>query len=314
MILWPMDRWSPMNPNGDLRDVSPQRELTHFAATLFEANDRIELRLIYEPQSGAVRRIERRWCTSSELVANVEWLRRRNAAGGHIFFGVNPRRYYGGTKDAVHACRVIWVDLDQVMPEEAAFRWQKVLPDPSLLVDSGHGVHAYWLLDEPWDVSTVKSLQEFEGLLQGLYADLGADATQDVSRLLRLPGFVNFKAPPAPCRLLVCRPELRYPRRLFDAWRPEPRPTAAQNPLDLAQHRMPRSPSLGRLHDVLFRLRFEVVDRSRRDFGVVCDLQRLGLDREFAWKLVSPYSKFATDGRAYFDRTWRSAARRLGER
>jgi hypothetical protein len=47
--------------------------------------------------------------------------------------------------------RVLWVDIDHVTVEEARARFERAgVPEPSVLVNSGNGVHAYWLLDEPY--------------------------------------------------------------------------------------------------------------------------------------------------------------------
>ena len=45
------------------------------------------------------------------------------------------------------------------------------------------------------------------------------------------------------------------------------------------------------------------LDRSRRDFAIVCDLLRLGLTREQIWPLVRGSSKFESNGRKYFELT-----------
>jgi hypothetical protein len=62
------------------------------------------------------------------------------------------------------------------------------------------------------------------------------------------------------------------------------------------------------------RLERPSLDRSRRDFAIVCDLLRLGLAREEIWELVSDTSKFESGGRPYFDLTFTNAERsvRLG--
>ena len=44
-------------------------------------------------------------------------------------------------------------------------------------------------------------------------------------------------------------------------------------------------------------------DRSRRDFAVVCDLLRLGLNCDEIWMLVAANSKFESIGRSEFDVT-----------
>jgi hypothetical protein len=61
----------------------------------------------------------------------------------NIFMGVNPRARRGvGRKCDVQTCRCVWADMDEVSSEVARWRCHEVgLPDPSILVDSGNGVH-----------------------------------------------------------------------------------------------------------------------------------------------------------------------------
>jgi hypothetical protein len=54
-------------------------------------------------------------------------------------------------------------------------------------------------------------------------------------------------------------------------------------------------------------LEANVRDRSRRDFRVVCELVRLGMNADEIWALVASQSKFATNGIAYFRTTLRNA-------
>jgi putative DNA primase/helicase len=72
----------------------------------------------------------------------------------NLFVGVCPRFGGGQRFDLawqVRVVRVLWADLDHCTPEEALARCEKAgLPRPSVIVRSGHGVHLYWLLAEPF--------------------------------------------------------------------------------------------------------------------------------------------------------------------
>lgn len=80
-------------------------------------------------------------------------------------------------------------------------------PQPSVLVDSGGGIHGYWLLKEPWllENDDVRSAAE---LIQRLWVQdvIGADpAVHDLVRILRIPGTLNFKYDPLrEVRFLSC--------------------------------------------------------------------------------------------------------------
>src|SRR5262249_31414446 len=56
----------------------------------------------------------------------------------------------------IRTVRVLWADLDHCMPDEALERCRSAsLPEPSIVVRSGAGVHLYWLLDEPFLIDDV---------------------------------------------------------------------------------------------------------------------------------------------------------------
>ncbi len=72
----------------------------------------------------------------------------------NLFFGVCPRSGNKGRFDLawqIRTVRALWTDIDHVSVEEARQRVDKAgLPEPSVSVNSGNGVHLYWLLDEPF--------------------------------------------------------------------------------------------------------------------------------------------------------------------
>lgn len=90
---------------------------------------------------------------------------------------------------------------------------KKILPvrfPPTLLVDSGHGLHGWWLFRERWDldsnderVKAAQLSQRWHNFLSESAARLEyvIDAVYDLARVLRLPGTVNRKIP-TDCRLV----------------------------------------------------------------------------------------------------------------
>ncbi len=72
----------------------------------------------------------------------------------NLFFGVCPRFGNDGHFDLawqIRTVRALWTDIDHVTVEEVRQRLAKSsLPQPSIIVHSGNGVHLYWLLDEPY--------------------------------------------------------------------------------------------------------------------------------------------------------------------
>jgi len=91
--------------------------------------------------------------------------------------------------------------------------------EPTLLVDSGHGLHAWYVFKEPWYFDTTAERQDADLLSRRLAATYrerarvkgwAVDSVFDLGRVLRVPGTVNYKVaaqtkeelPPAPVNLL----------------------------------------------------------------------------------------------------------------
>ena len=86
------------------------------------------------------------------------------------------------------------------MLDEARKRWRVVgMPEPTVVILSGHGVHAYWRLVEP-----MTNLAEWTAIQKRLIDLLGSDKSiHDPPRIMRLPGFLNVKREPhVPCASL----------------------------------------------------------------------------------------------------------------
>lgn len=306
---------------------SARRQLERFLSALFLRDEFIELRFI---ESWATRGRKK-----SRVVRPAEWLRPREFLSRHaeltsfarqswanIYCGVCPRAQEGDSHDeSIKTVRCVWCDVDQVTAEEAKKRWHDAgVPRPSLVLRSGSGIHGYWLLER--DLQETEEQSQFTTMLPYFYGGFGGDHVQNLSRVLRPPGTMNFKdarngRQPLPCTLLACDSKLRYPIEAFSPW------------IDLAEsaargRRLSRSSDSSdaasreailngpaEVMQLVSRLDTPSTDRSRRDFAIVCDLLRLGLAKEEIWDLVSGRSKFESNGRSYFDVTISNAERRV---
>jgi hypothetical protein len=171
------------------------RQLETLAAALFEPDDIVELRCIRG------RDIHQRWTPAGRLSSLAGALGGLNRQGYNIYFGPNPRREPGRSGDAnVHLARCLFCDFDGVSAGDGCGRFEFVyndiflagLPEPTLGIASGHGIHIYWRLLEPLD-----DLVVWRAVQAGLARRLGADsAIKNPERLMRLPGFVNTKYKP----------------------------------------------------------------------------------------------------------------------
>jgi hypothetical protein len=129
----------------------------------------------------------------------------------------------------------LWLDLDvcggpdgktgAAPSKDAAAELAGAIVEPTLVVDSGYGVHAWYLFEEPWRFEN-RDEQHGGALAAAQWYALHRaranargwtiDHTHDLARLLRIPGTVNAKDPehPRPVRLLHDS-GTRYPRELL---------------------------------------------------------------------------------------------------
>lgn len=302
------------------------QQLQRFLGALFRPGELIELRFIesWASQGKKQSRIVRpaAWLHPDQLATQYDdLLEFADTTRANVYFGVCPRVGPGDTSDrSIRTVRCLWCDIDSTTPGEAFGRWKDSrIPMPSIVVCSGSGVHAYWLLTQ--DVVTSRERARLAVILPNFYRSFGGDHVQNLSRILRLPGTLNYKdarngRPPQMCALCQCDERLRYPLKAFERWfdpapdrqRHATRTAASASPDSSVKEILARNAETALL---VFQLQKPTPDRSRRDFAVICGLLRLGLSEEEIWTLVAGTSKFQTAGRAYFDRTLANARQRL---
>jgi hypothetical protein len=153
-----------------------------------------------------------------------------------------------------------WIDIDirhdahkrQDLPatrEEALDLLQSFPLEPTEIVDSGHGLHVWWLLVRPWlfqdenEREKAASLsRRFQHVLKQIAKARGwyIDSTADLPRILRLPGTFNHKPDDrVPVRMLrsdgprytlsQLRDAVRGRNSNRDTDKPPPRDTAPTN-------------------------------------------------------------------------------------
>jgi hypothetical protein len=171
----------------------------------------IEVRIIKDERPGKL--VEKRWYEApADLVSDLDELNRiATDHGAGVFVGVLPRKDRTSGKSAnTLPGLTVWVDLDfkdfKGGEAEARERLGKFPVQPSMVVRSGHGLHAYWFLREPTDPETISALSK------RLARALGGDHAFDAARILRLPGTWNRKDPnnPVPVEIELLEPERAY--------------------------------------------------------------------------------------------------------
>jgi hypothetical protein len=225
----------------DVVSSNERQQAGQFLRTLFAPDDIIEVRPIEVfrddrgTQQSTIANNQRSWGTIDETMRRFDHLKNINTKMGlNIFFGVHTRTEEGrktrkGAKEHVKAARCVYVDIDHVSPDAALYRIHEAgLPDPTVVINSGHGTHVYWVLEEPFDLTSKDNKVRMENDCERLANMLeGGDArTRDVSRVLRIPGFANVKyarngEPPTPCVLHRSINDHRYDLGQLEEYLPE---------------------------------------------------------------------------------------------
>jgi hypothetical protein len=134
----------------------------------------------------------------------------------NVYFGVATREDGGGDKSHCRELTALWADVDfKTTPEPHARELLTSLSlQPSIVIESGGGLHAYWLLETPIHAHD----ERIEPVLRGLATNLGADgAAAEIARLMRLPGTYNHKyRAPRECRITEADWNRRYALREFE--------------------------------------------------------------------------------------------------
>lgn len=177
------------------RDYS---QSTDFLKRFFgETLQEIELRACSNDRSGGAVSIFGR-----DVADMAAFCTKRDKAGWGVYFGLCTRRAgaTSGSKEHVVECPALWVDIDcakQGIAGADAINALEYLPcPPTIIINSGGGLHAYWLLEEPVNVSVGQtSRNTIEAALRQLALILAGDtACAELARILRLPGTDNSKA------------------------------------------------------------------------------------------------------------------------
>ncbi len=143
----------------------------------------------------------------------------------NVYFGICPRNERKGKEENVQLVNCLWADLDcydkkKKQDEREIVKNRKARVDslkdfklhPSFIVNSGRGLHCYWLLEEPYAINDEQDFLNIKGHLKGLSHILGGDSTFDLSRCLRVPGTINLKNKnqPLPVEIIEFNNQLRY--------------------------------------------------------------------------------------------------------
>jgi hypothetical protein len=173
------------------KDAFRSRHLSaaEYVLVVHRPEDRVAILLRNRERGQTMQRI-----LSAEDIASVSfqsWLKQQNDGGADIFIGMNPLRgnSFARTKESIREIRHLYLDLDeQAGASLHTIRTTGDVPPPTLVLDTSAEKHQVVWRVEGFDIP------QAESVLRALAAQFGGDpAATDVSRVLRLPGFVNRK-------------------------------------------------------------------------------------------------------------------------
>lgn len=152
---------------------------------------------------------------SSELPKMRDWIEDRQGVQ-NLYFTVNPTRgpmNIKPKKSDIRGMRAIHVDVDPRAGEDPAAEKERAIqllrdykPTPTIIIDSGNGAQAFWVLDG--EHATPDEASRADAERRNLFVEtvLQADACHNIDRIMRLPGTVNV--PGAKKRKKGCVPAL----------------------------------------------------------------------------------------------------------
>lgn len=169
------------------------------------------------------------------LLDTLQRLSDTNQMGWGAYFAVGLRkpgltRWKRGGMAEVVALPAFYADLDD-STNAALVKLRDARLPPSVIVSSGGGYHAYWLLEEP-----TADLNKVRQVLQGLARTFGGDGLSP-AQSLRLPGTINTKPERggALCHVIETS-NRRYSLSEFRSFIPTPFRPPARRPTVAASH------------------------------------------------------------------------------
>ena len=292
-------------------------QVTRYVACVFQPDDWVEVRALKDSKA---RKYWRRAVDLASLVPHLEDLNRK---GWNVYLGPNPRTGDNASgDDNVATFRVVFVDFDHIdadglSPSEIAVSMidDANLAPPTMMVFSGHGVHAYWRLAEPVDADRWVDVQK------RLIARLHTDAViKNPERIMRLPGFTNRKAEPVDCFIVHADPEVRY--AVDDIERLLPMLAAQEQPTTPVRRPHTSAVKEAKARAVLYAAKWDGCSEGSRNstaYRHACQLRRdFDLPPVDAWEILSDWNQSntppltETELRAAFDNAEKYGDRTVG--
>ncbi|MCG7504762.1 DNA-primase RepB domain-containing protein [Mesorhizobium retamae] len=168
------------------------------------------------------------------LDKHADELERLNSHGAGVFVAVNQTDGKGRKTDNITHIRGIWHEDDEGRLDEFPLA-------PSLVVESSPGkFHRYWLLESGADVLSEFG-ELFPHVMDTMVQDYGSDPNaKDLSRVLRLPGFLHQKAEPHLVRVIDGDRKRYSQGEILDAFPPTERADLSEDGTDGVESKIQR--------------------------------------------------------------------------
>ena len=141
----------------------------------------------------------RQWLSCDEI---MPWAEQHRDCD--LYFGVATRNRGKGGKTDLCEIPALWCDIDFKKTDQSQIKaaLSRFPFRPTFAIESGGGYHLYWKLREP---ATYDEVPEVEIRLRKIAFALDGDmACTDASRILRIPGSLNYKYTP-PRRVSIAK-------------------------------------------------------------------------------------------------------------
>jgi predicted transcriptional regulator len=203
----------------------------------------------------------------------------------HTYFGVHPTRQkvQGRASGKDIACiNCVFADFDNkdFGGEDATLEQiNKSSFSPSVIINSGGGFHAYWLLKDTFHIQDEQARTRASSIQSRWVDMLDADPnSKDLARILRVPGTVNNKyKPPRKVKFYKINTNIRYDIDVLEAILPE------LLPIEIKSNGNYQTPDIEKVRDTLDRLTPWRCDEYHSWINVGMALQEMGGDGLALW-------------------------------
>ena len=170
---------------------------------LVDANDTFTFQTFHDRQKGTEE--DRTLARVIPGPAGKELLNLHDRGAG-VYFTVNRTDALGRKGKNITNIRAVWQEDDDGVAVDFPI-------EPSLVVESSPGrFHRYWLLAEPWPADE-RGRADHAAVMERMIESYGSDPNaKDLSRVLRVPGFLNRKHGDPHQVRIVSSPGWRYSR------------------------------------------------------------------------------------------------------